>query len=78
MINKMIYIIENNTLDSINELNFNHFHSLIKVADMHDEFAYIKYIKQLINSHVTLFNILIHKDMKIFCLYQIVKIRNQN
>ena len=32
IINKMIYIIQNNTLDTINELNFNHHHSLIKVS----------------------------------------------
>ena len=55
MINKMIYIIQNNTLDSITELNFNHHHSLIKVAKMHDEFECIKFIKQNINPYVTLF-----------------------
>ena len=37
IINKMIYIIQNNTLNSINELNFNHHHSLIKVSKIHDQ-----------------------------------------
>ena len=78
IINKMIYIIQNNTLDSINELNFNHFHSLIKVAKMHDEFEYLKFIQQNINPYVTLFNKLTYKEMKIFCLNQILKISNQN
>ena len=36
IINKTIYVIQNNTLDSINELNFNHHHSLIKVAKIHE------------------------------------------
>ena len=77
IINKMIYIIQYNTLDSINELNFNHFHSLIKVANIHDEFEYLKFIQQNINPYVTLFNKLTYKEMKIFCLNQIVKISNQ-
>ena len=42
IINKMIYVIQNNTLDSINELNFNHHHSLIKVSKIHDQFEYLK------------------------------------
>ena len=74
----MIYIIQNNTLDSINELNFNHFHSLIKVAKMHDEFEYLKFIQQNINPYVTLFNRLTQKEMKLFCLNKIVKISNHN
>ena len=78
MINKMIYIIQNNTLDSINELNFNHFHSLIKVAKIHDEFEYLKFIQQNINPYIALFNRLTYKEMKIFCLNQILKISNQN
>ena len=78
IINKMIYIIHNNTLDSINELNFNHFHSLIKVSNIHDEFEYLKFIQQNINPYVTLFNKLTYKEMKIFCLNQILKISNQN
>ena len=78
IINKMIYIIQNNTLDSINELNFNHFHSLTKVAKIHDEFEYLKFIQQNINPYVTLFNKLTYKEMKIFCLNQILKISNQN
>ena len=78
IINKMIYIIQNNTLDSINELNFNHFHSLIKVAKIHDEFEYLKFIQQNINPYIALFNRLTYKEMKIFCLNQIVKISNQN
>ena len=56
MINKMIYIIQNNNAsDTINELNFNHFHSLIKVAKIHDQFEYLKFL-QNINPYVTLFN----------------------
>ena len=78
IINKMIYIIQNNTLDSINELNFNHFHSLIKVSKIHDEFEYLKFIQQNINPYVTLFNKLTYKEMKILCLNQILKISNQN
>jgi len=79
MINKMIYVIQNNdTSETINELNFNHHHSLIKVSKMHDEFEYLKFIQQNINPYVSLFNKLIYKDMKLFCLNQIVKITNQN
>ena len=52
IINKMIYIIQNSTLDS-NQLNFNHFHSLIKVSKIHDEFEYLKCIQQNINPYVT-------------------------
>ena len=78
IINKMIYVIQNNTSDSINELNFNHHHSLIKVAKMHDQFKYLKFLQQSINRYVTLFNRLMHKDMKLFCLNQIIKISNQN
>ena len=78
MINKMIYIIQNNNAsDTIKELNFNHFHSLIKVAKKHDQFEYIKFIQQNINPYITLFNKLIYKDMKFFCLNQIVNISNQ-
>ena len=62
----MIYIIQNNTLDSINELNFNHFHSLIKVAKIHDEFEYLKFIQQNINPYVTLFNKLTYKENFLF------------
>ena len=45
---------------------------------MHDEFEYLKFIQQNINPYVTLFNKLTYKEMKIFCLNQIVKISNQN
>ena len=78
IINKMIYVIQNNTLDTINELNFNHHHSLIKVAKIHEEFEYLKFIQQNINPYVTLFNRLMYKEMKLFCLNQIAKISNQN
>ena len=78
MINKMIYIIQNNTLDTINELNFNHHHSFIKVAKIHDEFEYLKFFRQNIFPFVTLSNKLIYKEMKFFRLNQIVKISNQN
>ena len=77
--NKIIYIIQNNNAsDTINEFNFSHFHSLIKVAKIHEEFEYLKLIQQNINPYVTLFNRLMHKEMKFFCLNQIVKISNQN
>ena len=79
IINKMIYIIQNNNAsDTINEFNFNHFHSLIKVAKIHDQFEYLKFIQQNINLCVTVFNKLIRKDMKIFCINQIVKISDEN
>ena len=39
IINKIIYIIQNNvTSEIIDELNFIHNHSLIKVAKIHEEF----------------------------------------
>ena len=79
IINKMIYIIQNNvTSEIIDELNFNHNHSLIKVAKIHEEFEYLKFIQQNINPYIALFNRLTYKEMKIFCLNQILKISNQN
>ena len=78
MINKMIYVIQINTLDIINELNFNHHHSLIKVAKIHEEFEYIRFIQRNINPYVTLFNKLIYRDMKLFCLNQFGILSNQN
>ena len=75
----MIYIIQNsNASDTINEFNFNHFHSLIKVSKIHEKFEYLKFIQQNINPYIALFNRLTYKEMKIFCLNQIVKISNQN
>ena len=69
MIKKMIYIIQNNNAsDTINELNFNHFHSLIKVAKIHDQFEYLKFLQEHINPYVSLFNRLTYKEMKFFCL----------
>ena len=42
IINKMIYIIQNNvTSEIIDELNFIHNHSLIKVSKTHDQFEYL-------------------------------------
>ena len=79
IINKMIYIIQNNvTSEIIDELNFIHNHSLIKVAKIHDEFEYLKFIQQNINPYIALFNRLTYKESKIFCLTQIGKISNQN
>ena len=79
IINKMIYIIQNNvTSEIIDGLNFIHNHSLIKVAKIREEFEYLKFIQQNINPYVTLFNKLTYKEMKIFCLNQILKISNQN
>ena len=75
----MTYIIQNNvTSEIIDELNFIHNHSLIKVAKIHEEFEYLKFIQQNINPYVTLFNKLTYKEMKILCLNQILKISNQN
>ena len=42
IINKMTYIIQNNvTSEIIDELNFIHNHSLIKVSKIHDQFEYL-------------------------------------
>ena len=79
IINKMIYIIQNNvTSEIIDELNFIHNHSLIKVSKMHDQFEYLKFLQEHVNPYINLFNRLIHKEMKFFCLSQIVKISNQD
>ena len=79
IINKMIYIIQNNfTSEIIDELNFIHNHSLIKVAKIHEEFEYFKFLQEHVNPYINLFNRLIHKEMKFFCLNQILKISNQN
>ena len=79
IINKMIYIIQNNNASyTINEFNFNHVHSLIKVAKIHGQFEYLKFIQQNINPYIALFNRLTYKEINFFCLTQIVKISNQN
>ena len=79
MINKMIYVIQNNvTPEIIDELNFIHNHSLIKVSKMHDQFEYLIFLQEHVNPYINLFNRLTHKEMKIFCLNQIAKISNQN
>ena len=78
IINKMIYIIQNNvTSEIIDELNFNHNHSLIKVSKIHEEFEYLKFLQEHVNPYINIFNRLIHKEMEIFCLNQIVKSINQ-
>ena len=75
----MIYNIHNNaTSEIIDELNFIHNHSLIKVSKMHDHFEYLKFLQEHVNPYKNLFNRLVHKEMKFFCLNQIVKISNQN
>ena len=75
----MTYIIQNNvTSEIIDELNFIHNHSLIKVAKIHEEFEYLKFLQEHVNPYINLFNRLIRKEMKIFCLSQIVKISNHN
>ena len=79
IINKMMYTIQNNvTTEKIDELNFIHKHSVIKDSKMHDQFEYLKFLQEHVNPYINLFNRLIHKEMKIFCLSQIVKISNQN
>ena len=61
IINKMTYIIQNNvTSDTIDELHFIHNHSLIKVAKIHEEFEYIKFLQEHVNPYINLFNRLIH------------------
>ena len=51
IINKMIYIIQNNvTSEIIDELNFIHNHSLIKVAKIHEEFEYLKFSQEHVQS----------------------------
>ena len=67
MINKMIYVIQNNvTSEIIDELNFIHNHSLINVSKMHDQFEYLKFLQEHVNPYINLFNRLIHKEMKFF------------
>ena len=79
ILNKMTYIIQNNvTSEIIDELNFIHNHSLIKVSKIHEEFEYLKFLQEHVNPYINLFNRLIHKEMNFFCLNQIVKISNQN
>ena len=79
IINKMIYIIQNNvTSEIIDELNFIHNHSLIKVAKIHEEFEYLKFLQEHVNPYINLFNRLTYKEMKLFCLNKVVKISNQN
>ena len=79
IINKMICIIQNNvTSEIIDELNFIHNQSLIKVSKMHDQFEYLKFLQEHVNPYINLFNRLIHNEIKFFCLNQIVKISNQN
>ena len=58
----MIYIIQNNvTSEIIDELNFIHNRSLIKVAKIHEEFEYINFLQEQVNPYVNLINRLIHK-----------------
>ena len=45
---------------------------------MHDQFECLKFLQERVNPYINLFNRLIHKEMKIFCLTQILKIGNQN
>ena len=79
IINKMIYIIQNNvTSEIVDELKIFHIHSIIKVSKMHDQFEYLKVLQQNIYPYVSLFNKSIYKEINLFCLNQIVKIGNQN
>ena len=74
IINKMIYIIQNHvTSEIIDELNFIHNHSLIKVLKKHDQFEYLKFLQEHVNPYIKLFDRLMHKAMKFFCLNQILK-----
>ena len=48
----MIYIIQNNvTSEIIDELNFIHNHSSIKVSKMHDQFEYLKFLQEHVNPY---------------------------
>ena len=79
ILNKMTYIIQNNvTSEIIDELNFNHNHSLIKVSKIHEEFEYLKFLQEHVNPYINLFNRLTYKEMKLFCLNKVVKISTQN
>ena len=79
IINKMIYIIQNIiTSEIIDELNFIHNHSLIKVSKIHNQFEYLKFLQEHVNPYINLFNRLTYKEMKLFCLNKVVKISNQN
>ena len=79
ILNKMTYIIQNNvTSEIIDELNFIHNHSLIKVSKMHEQFEYLKCLQEHVNPYINLFNRLTYKEMKLFCLNKVVKISNQN
>ena len=78
VINKMIYIIQNNINNElITILNFEN-PQLIEIAKMHNEFDFIKFLQDNINPYIGLFNILLFKDMKLFCLHQIIDICNKN
>ena len=44
---------------------------------MQDQFEYLKFLQEHVNPYTNLFNRLIYKDMKLFCLNQIAKISNQ-
>ena len=67
IINKMMYIIQNNvTSEIIDELNFIHNHSLIKVSKMHDQFEYLNFLQEHVNPYINLFNRLIHKELNFF------------
>ena len=45
---------------------------------MHDQFNNLNFLQEHVNPYINLFNKLIHKEMKICYLNQIVKICNQN
>ena len=73
--NQMGYYIENNINDDhVNELKFSNV--LFKVAKIHDQHNYVKFIESSTNNYIRLFNILRHNDLKVFCIHQIIKISN--
>ena len=50
----------------IDELNFIHNHSLIKVSKMHDQFEYLKFLQEHVNPYLNLFNRLYIIKLKFF------------
>ena len=65
MINKMIYIIQNNTnTELITRLYFDN-HPVSKIAKLHNEFEFVKFLQDNINPYIVLFNMLQFIGMKL-------------
>ena len=78
IINKMIYLIQNNiNNDFIMRLDLYN-HPVSNIAKLYTKFEFVKFLQDNINPYIGLFNILLFKDMKLFCLHQIIDICNKN